>query len=149
MNSPVKELLIDNLELLQKSVVYLDYSFNHCKSIGIKTEYTMPELNEFEALSGRFSRSSDILTQKVLKSLFIYIQEDAVFFIDRCNLAEKMGLVKSAEDLFNIRQLRNKISHEYSDAEISDILTPLLEYSVILLATIHNVKKYIISLTRE
>ena len=149
MNSPVKELLIDNLELLQKSVVYLDYSFKHCKSIGIKTKYTMSELNEFEALSGRFSRSSDILTQKVLKSLFIYIQEDAVFFIDRCNLAEKMGLVDSAEGLFNIRQLRNKISHEYSNAEISDILSPLLEYSVILLATIHNVNKYIISLTSE
>lgn len=109
----------------------------------------MLELNEFEALSDRFSRSSDILTQKVLKSLFIYIQEDAVFFIDRCNLAEKMGLVKSAEDLFNIRQLRNKISHEYSNAEISDILDPLLEYSAILLATIHNVNEYIISLTSD
>ena len=72
MNSPVKELLRDNLKLLQKSVIYLDYSFNNRKSIGIK-KYSMSELNEFEALSGRFSRSSDILTQKVLKTLFIYI----------------------------------------------------------------------------
>jgi hypothetical protein len=149
MKSPVKALLLDNLELLKKSVIYLEYSFNHCKLIGIKTDYTMPELNEFEALSGRFSRSSDILTQKVLKTLFIYLQEDAVFFIDRCNLAEKMGLIESADDLFNIRQLRNKISHEYSDAEISNILEPLLNYSVLLLTIIENTNQHIITLTSE
>lgn len=149
MKSPVKALLIANLELLKKSVIYLEYSFNRCKLIGIKTDYTMSELNEFEALSGRFSRSSDILTQKVLKTLFIYLQEDAVFFIDRCNLAEKMGLVESADDLFNIRQLRNKISHEYNNAEISDILEPLLDYSVILLAIIENTNQHITSITSE
>ena len=145
MNTPIKKLLIANLELLKKSVDYLDYSFNNCKVVGIKSDYTMLELNEFEALSGRFSRSSDILTQKVLKTLFIYLQEDAIFFIDRCNLAEKMELVKSADDLFNIRQLRNKISHEYSHAEISGIFEPLLEYSEILLTIIHNVEKYILN----
>ncbi len=79
MKSPVKVLLIANLELLKNSVIYLEYSFSHCKLIGIKKDYTMPELNEFEALIGRFSKSSDILTQKVLKTLFIYLQEVAVF----------------------------------------------------------------------
>ncbi len=60
-----------------------------------------------------------------------------------------MGLVESADDLFNIRQLRNKISHEYNNAEISDILEPLLDYSVILLAIIENTNQHITSITSE
>ena len=98
MNSQKKELLKANLDLLMKSVNYLEYSLNNCKMIGIKDEYTMSELSEFESLSGRFSRSSDIVTQKVLKTLFIYMQEDAPFFIDRCHSAEKMGLIRNYSD---------------------------------------------------
>lgn len=143
MNIQIEVLLKNNLELLIKSVDYLKYSLNNCKNTGIKDEYSMSELSEFESLSGRFSRSSDIFTQKVLKTLFIYMQEDAPFFIDRCNLAEKMELIQSAEDLFNIRQLRNQISHEYAQAEISELFEALLEYSELLLQIVAKVEQYI------
>lgn len=146
MNFQKKEQLKANLELLMKSVDYLEYSLANCRVIGVKEEYTMAELSEFESLSGRFSRSSDICTQKVLKSIFIYLQEDVSLFIDRCHLAEKIGVIQTAEELFNIRQLRNQIAHEYSQAEISDIFDPLLEYSDSLVQIIQNIEQYIIGL---
>jgi hypothetical protein len=137
------QLLHDELFLLNKSLDVLNYSLENCKKIGIKPEYNMLELSEFESLSGRFARSSDILTQKILKTLFIYMQEEAKFFIDRCNLSEKIGLVDAADDLYNIRKLRNDIYHEYCITDITEIFEPLLQYSSLLLDIVDNTKSYI------
>jgi len=139
----MKKLLIDELVLLDKSVRMLKYSLENCQQIGIKHEYSMPELSEFEALAGRYSRSSDILTQKIIKTLFILLQEDAKFFIDRCNLSEKMGLVDSSDDLYAIRKLRNDIAHEYCIVDITEIFNPLMDNSSLLLIIIERVKVYI------
>jgi len=139
----LKALLDQELSLLLKSQKLLEYSLNKCEEIGIKKEYSMADLTEYESLSSRYSRTSDILTQKVLKTLFIYLQEDARFFIDRCNLSEKLGLVESSDDLYNIRKLRNEISHEYAKEEISEIYMPLLGYSKTLSKVIDQAEKYI------
>lgn len=139
----MKKLLTDELALLEKSLVMLNYSLENCQKIGIKDEYSMPELSEFEALAGRYSRSSDILTQKIIKTLFILLQEEAKFFIDRCNLSEKMGFVDSSDDLYAIRKLRNDIAHEYCIVDITEIFKPLIENSSLLLVIVGRVKDYI------
>ena len=139
----MKKLLTDELALLEKSLVMLNYSLENCQKIGIKDEYSMPELSEFEALAGRYSRSSDILTQKIIKTLFILLQEEAKFFIDRCNLSEKMGFVDSSDDLYAIRKLRNDIAHEYCIVDITEIFKPLIENSGLLLVIVGRVKDYI------
>ncbi len=142
----VKKLLLFNLSLLLQSVDVLVYSLDKCHKIGIKDNYTMSELNDFEALSSRFARSTDILTQKVLKTLFIAMQEDAPFFIDRCNLSEKLELVNNANELHNIRGLRNQISHEYQLNDLVLIFATVLENSQLLLDIITKVKNYIFAL---
>ena len=139
----MKKLLTDELALLEKSLVMLNYSLENCQKIGIKDEYSMSELSEFEALAGRYSRSSDILTQKIIKTLFILLQEEAKFFIDRCNLSEKMGFVDSSDDLYAIRKLRNDIAHEYCIVDITEIFKPLIENSGLLLVIVGRVKDYI------
>ena len=139
----MKKLLTDELALLEKSLVMLNYSLKNCQKIGIKDEYSMSELSEFEALAGRYSRSSDILTQKIIKTLFILLQEEAKFFIDRCNLSEKMGFVDSSDDLYAIRKLRNDIAHEYCIVDITEIFKPLIENSGLLLVIVGRVKDYI------
>ena len=142
-NEEMYNLLADEIKLLNKSIEVLKYSLNNCHQIGIKNNYNMAELSEFESLSGRFARSSDILTQKILKTLFIILQEDAKFFIDRCNLSEKLGLVQNSDDLYNIRKLRNDIAHEYCLVDISEIFDPLLIYSDLLLIIIKNTTNFI------
>ena len=54
-----------------------------------------------------------------------------------------MNLVKSADDLKNIRYLRNEIAHEYCLADITTIFKPVLEYSAILLTIIQSVETFI------
>jgi hypothetical protein len=61
--------LSENLALLEKSMTALAYSYEKCDAIGEKEEYDLEEQESFEALTSRFARTSDILTQKVIKTL--------------------------------------------------------------------------------
>lgn len=139
----LKNKLYFDIETMDKSIEVLLYSLKKAKKIGIKNEYTMEELEVFESLAGRFSRTSDILTQQIIKNLFIIMQEEAKTFIDRCNMCEKFEIVKNADDLYNIRRLRNDIAHEYCIVDITEIFDPLLSYCDLLLEVIHNTKNYI------
>ena len=101
------------------------------------------ELDKFESLKSRFARISDILTQKILKSIFLLLREDVKTFIDRINKAEKLEMIDSAEQLKTIRDLRNEIAHEYCIEDISEIFENVLKYGGTLLGMIGSIKKYI------
>jgi hypothetical protein len=137
-----KQLEVD-LAYLDRSMQVLEYSYDKSKKIGKKKEYVIEELDIYEALTSRYARTADILTQKIIKNLFIIMQEEAKTFIDRCNLAEKLSIVDDAQELFNIRKLRNDIAHEYCISDISEIFNDVLEYSEVLLRISKNVQDYI------
>ncbi len=77
--------LDEHLALLHKSVIALEYSYNKCRAIGEKEEYDLEQQESFEALTSRFARTSDILAQKVFKTLLIFHQENIKTIIDTAN----------------------------------------------------------------
>lgn len=139
----LKNLLLNELDLLLQSTKVLNISLTRCNIIGLQNNYNDDQLIEFESLTSRFARTADILTQKVLKTLFMYMQEDVKFFIDRCNLSEKLGFVDSSKELYNIRKLRNDIAHEYTITDITELFDDVLAASQILTNTIQKVDGYI------
>jgi N-acetylglucosamine kinase-like BadF-type ATPase len=139
----IRNELRNNLGILDKALDTFKYSYENCQRIKIKEEYTYEELDKFESLTSRFARISDILTQKILKSIFLLLREDVKTFIDRINLSEKLGIIASAEQLKVIRDLRNEIAHEYCIEDISDLFENVLNHSGILLNIIAGVKAYI------
>ncbi len=92
----------------------------------------------FDALTSKFSRVADIFTQKVLKSLVLQTREDAPTFVDRMNLCEKLGVIPSASDLVEIRDLRNQIAHEYLAENLNEVYQDCLDLSERLLSAIHS-----------
>src|SRR3989339_852322 len=129
MNLNTKQTLLikqlqENLKLLEQSLHTLNYSYK-------------------KALLARFARTSDILTQKVFKSIFVVLQEDIKTFIDGINFLEKIGIVDKADKLLTIRALRNEISHEYSTTELNEIFKNTIKYIPVLLKVVDNTKKYI------
>ena len=67
----------------------------------------------------RFARTTDIFVAKYLGSFVL--KGDPAFsgsLIDTINYAEKKGLIASARNWIEIRELRNKISHEYAAADL-------------------------------
>jgi uncharacterized protein with HEPN domain len=134
--------LDENIVLLEKSMKALAYSHTKCEAIGEKEEYDFEEQESFEALTSRFARTSDILTQKVFKTLFILIQENIKTIIDAANLLEKLEILEKADNLLNIRELRNQIAHEYVESELKGLFFDVLRYVPELKKIIDNVKAY-------
>jgi len=144
--SKKRKLLItqldEHLALLHKSVIALDYSYDKCSAIGEKEEFDLEQQESFEALTSRFARTSDILTQKVFKTLFILLQENTKTIIDAANLLEKLEVLESADDLLNVRELRNQIAHEYVESDVKALFFDVLRYVPEIKKIINNVTAY-------
>ena len=132
----------EHLALLHKSVIALDYSYDKCSAIGEKEEFDLEQQESFEALTSRFARTSDILTQKVFKTLFILLQENTKTIIDAANLLEKLAVLESADDLLNIRELRNQIAHEYVEPDVKPLFFDVLLNVPKIRKIISNVTEY-------
>jgi hypothetical protein len=75
--------LKEDFNRLDRAVEMLRYSLQQCREIGIKTDYSLDELDRFESLTSRFARTSDIYTQKIMKGILLILREEAYTFIER------------------------------------------------------------------
>lgn len=137
-----KQLYLEELKFLEESGAALKYSYDICKKIGLKKEYTLDELDRFEALTSRFARTSDLLIQKLFRLIDILELEQPGTIIDRINNAERRGIIFSATIFKQIRALRNQIAHEYLPEQLIEIFTIVLEFTPELLNTINRIKSY-------
>ncbi len=124
--------LQDALKQLHDARYWLNRSYRQCASIGVKPTYTEDDFDAFEALTARFARVSDILLQKVYRSIDALEFETGGAMIDVVNRAEKRGLIDSVDQMRRLRDLRNSIAHEYVKDSLVAVfqntlkLTPLL-----------------------
>ena len=75
--------LKSDFESLDLAVNSLKMSFDKCKIIGLKTIYNFEEQESFDSFTSKFARTSDIYTQKILKTIFYLLRET---FIERQTL---------------------------------------------------------------
>jgi hypothetical protein len=136
------EILRKNLDTLNLSAGWVKRSHGLCKTITKKSGYTDQEFDALEVLTSRYARTTDMLVNKVRRSVDIVESEDTGTIIDIMNRAEKRGIVKSAELLHTIKDLRNTIAHEYQISEIPKFFTEVLAYTPALLEIIQNVNEY-------
>ena len=66
-----------------------------------------------EAFVGRFGRLQDTVGDKLLPSLLAALGEKSSATIDNLDRAERLGLLKSADEWMTMRNLRNQMVHEY------------------------------------
>ena len=67
------------------------------------------------------------------------LHEPFVSFIDMMNLAEKIGMIESADQLIEIRDMRNQIAHEYIPEAIRDLVPEVIALQEKL---INNINKW-------
>lgn len=108
----MKEIFCDNLNLFLKSIVWLEKSFIRCKSIDFDN-LSEEDIEKLETFAARFGSSVDILINKLLRSLDIVELEDVSRKLDVVIRAEKRGFVENYEELIELKNLRNELSHEY------------------------------------
>lgn len=73
-----------------------------------------PDLAEqVDAFVGRFGRLQDTVGDKLLPLLLTVLGEKTSAVIDNLDRAERLGLIKSADEWMTMRNLRNQMVHEY------------------------------------
>ena len=123
----IKKLLQSEWMLLSASLETLLLSVTKCEAIGVKPEYTFEELESFDSLTSKFNRTSDIFTQKVIRTIWMLLHEPFAPFIDMMNKGEKMQLLCSSDQMIEIRDLRNQIAHEYIPEAINELVPDVIE----------------------
>jgi hypothetical protein len=110
-------------EVVLKEAAHLSATDNRLFSRGLGTAEVLglaadEDLAErVDAFVARFGRLQDTLGAALLPRLLDALLEPTGTVLDNLNRAEKLGWVRSAADWASLRQLRNRMVHEYvSDA---------------------------------
>ncbi len=142
MNKTLIDLLKEELKTIHDAAEIMVYSYENCKKIGIKEDYSLSEADHFEAFTSRFARLSDIVIQKFFRLIDKIELEDEGTVRDRINRAEKKGLIISADTFVQIRIVRNDIAHEYHIQALRDIYKKTLELTPYILDSVERIKEY-------
>lgn len=98
-------------------------------------------LETWESFVARFSRVSDIFLSKYIR--LKVLNEDPAFrgsFRDFLDMSEKIGLVTSASEWMQVRELRNKTAHEYTRDDLKVVFEQVLKMTPFLLSEMKNQK---------
>jgi len=135
------EILKENLYAVNLSLNRLMYSFEKCSTISLKETYSNEEFEAFEAMTSRYARTTDMLINKVLRSLDAVEYIDGGTIIDATYNTEKRGIA-SAQELRKLKDLRNLIAHEYVTEKIVRFFDKVLEFTPLLKTVIERLNEY-------
>ena len=88
-----------------------DSLFTQEKAVRLEEDLDLAE--RVEAFVGRFGRLQDTVGDKLLPILLIALGEKTSAVIDNLDRAERLGLLKSADEWMIMRSLRSQMIHEY------------------------------------
>jgi hypothetical protein len=128
----IEEHIQASKSYIEKALTHLEYSLNKINSI--TDNYNIEDfeiLETFESFTSRFSRVSDIMAKKLVRSLVI--KDDPSFsggLMDFLNQGEKLGFISNANHWWVIRSLRNKETHEYTEQDLRGYFKTVKDESV-------------------
>ena len=104
---------------------------------------TVEQRESCEALTSRFARLCDLIVQRVFRTLDQIELTDDGTVLDRLARAEKRGIISSANEWRELRELRNEIAHDYLIESSDRVLTEAQKRSPVLLETVERISMYV------
>ena len=108
-----------------------------------QSEFSFEELESIDSLTSKFSRTSYIYLQKVLRSIWMLLREDTVPLIDLSNRAEKLMIIVSAEELLQMQDIRNQIAHEYLPEAVPELVSEVVVMTTLLQKNIKQTGRFL------
>jgi len=124
-----KRLLCESWKQFKQNLKLLKTSIERIKNLDKLDEIQRGEA--IEAFLSRYSRTVDLLINKVLRGLDILEMEDTSKKLDIVIRAEKRGFIKDFNVLIEMKDLRNELAHEYVQKRIEEALQYSLEIFII------------------
>lgn len=142
---PVKKIfqyLEENFTQAEEAANHLNISLERCRNFIENIEFEEGQLIELEALTARFARVSDLLIQKIFKTIDKLDANAPGTVRDRIMQAEKSGIIKDADTLLEVRSVRNTIAHEYESLDTREMFLFVFRHSSLLMEILQNARKY-------
>lgn len=144
MTDPIdakRQLLAEQLALCERAAQALEHSFGRVDPTRIG-EGDPALMETLEALTGRFARLTDILIKRVFRTVVATELADAERLLDVLNFMERLGLIESATQWIEIKELRNAIVHEYAADELSALQRRVYAAVPVLLHVVEAARRY-------
>jgi len=146
-NDNQTKILSENKKFLEESVYWLKRSFTICNEKFKIEDLSEEGFDAFESLTSRFARTTDILFNKVFRSI-VYLEEGTVnTWLDTLIYMEKQGLISSTEDARLVKELRNDIVHEYVISDLKQLFVEVLNNCTLVFNFVDNTLQYVDNLT--
>ena len=136
-------LLLTHWDLLNRILKSLQQSREKTHLLLQQSEFSFEELESIDSLTSKFSRTSDIYLQKVLRSIWMLLREDTAPLIDLLNRAEKLMIIVSAEELLQMRDIRNQIAHEYLPEAVPELASAVVVMTTLLQKNIERTEHFL------
>ena len=111
--------------VFEKELIHLKYSQSQVFAEKFTTDraktliYDPVLAEKIEAFTSRFCRVQDTLGDKLIPVWLKLLGEPVAAVVDNLDKSEKLGVIPSADEWLEVRQLRNQMVHEYiEDMEI-------------------------------
>ena len=145
---PVARFL-HTLEIVAKEGKHLSYSwtslFNQTIDVGwvVGLEQNPRCAEQLEAFVSRFGRMQDTMADKLFPRWLLALAEVPGSQIETLNRAERLGVLTSTERWLEVRNLRNRLVHEYmtEPAKFVEDLALAKEYSLMLMETFNRLRQ--------
>jgi hypothetical protein len=129
------------MKQLQEAAEHLKISLQRCNSLDVHATKE-GTLIEFEALTSRFARVTDILVHKVYRAIDVAEFIEGGSLIDVINRADKRHLIDSVIEMRTLKDIRNDIAHEYISERIQLLHEEVLELTPKLLNLVGRAVEY-------
>ncbi len=115
----VKARFLATLEIVRRELHVLEYSWQRLFSGTINRKWVesldqnMVVAEQLEAFVSRFGRLQDTIGDKLIPRALVAELEKPESMLDNLNRAERLGWINEVTDWVFIRELRNRLVHEY------------------------------------
>lgn len=142
------ERFLQTLEIVAREGKHLSYSWNSLFNQSIDLEWVKSleqnpgSAEQMEAFVSRFGRMQDTMADKLFPRWLLTLAEQPSSQIETLNRAERLGVLTSTERWPEMRNLRNRLVHEYMNdpAKFVEELGLSKEYSLMLIETFNRMR---------
>ena len=126
-------ILEEHMQALRESIKWLKRSYEICQQSQEPSEDDPEAMDAFESLTSRFGRTTDILFNKVFKSIVFLKEQEYKSWLDMMFFLQKQGILEDVSNARYLKELRNDIVHEYQFSEIAEMFEEVLRQTPHLL----------------
>ena len=145
MNDPLLEQLKSDLELGRRAVGVFNQSvFKAQRLLGEAAVRSLSddERETLEALTARYGRALDFLTQKLLRTIDRIELTDDGSVLDRVNRFKKRRVLRDNVNYAQLKDLRNQIVHEHIIDETDRVVVEVLNFAPLIVEMFSKAEEY-------